>query len=241
MTVSTLLNKKWRWVTLLVLLGMALLARLGFWQLDRLAQRRAANAQLQQALDQPPFALTPDFSATDLASLKDRLVFAQGQYDFAYQGLIKLQNYQAQAGGHLIAPLVLADGQTAVLVNRGWIPDALTTQLSQFEAPGMHTVSGYVGLSQTLSRVANSAPSPDELAWFRLDIEQIQKQIPYHLLPIYIVEWSGEEAAADLPIHLSRDIDLSDGPHLSYAIQWFIFALILGLGYIFFVRQKTDA
>ena len=240
MTISTLLDKKWRWATLLVLLGMALLARLGFWQLDRLAEKRAANAQLQQALNQPPLELTADFPPEDLELLQDRLVFAQGHYDFAYQGIIKLQNFRGQAGVHVVAPLVLADGETAVLVNRGWVPDAFATQLAELDEPEARTVSGYMGLSETLSRATDNGPTTDELAWFRLDIAQIQKQLPYKLLPVYIIEWSDEAETADLPLQLDREIDLSEGPHLGYASQWFAFALMLGIGYVFFVRQKID-
>ena len=37
-------------------------------------------------------------------------------------------------------------------------------------------------------------------------------------------------------------VDLSEGPHLGYAIQWFLFATVLGVGYYFFVRrQERDA
>lgn len=235
-----LFNKKWWWVTLLVLVGMGVLARLGIWQLDRLEERRTANAQLAAALNDPPFELTADFSPTDPAQYKDRLVYAEGHYDFAYQGIIKLQNFQGRSGVFVVAPFVLADGETAVLVNRGWVPDAFTEQLSELDEPGEQTVSGYVGLSQTLSRAASDAPPTDELAWFRLDIAQIQKQLPYKLLPLYIVEWTDEEETADLPIQLDREIDLSEGPHLSYAIQWFTFSIMLGVGYLFFVRRKIN-
>ena len=236
-----LFSRKWWWVTLLVLVGMGVLGRLGTWQLDRLEQRRAANAQLAAALREPPIELTADFSPTDPAQLKDRLVFAQGEYDFIYQGIIKLQNFRGQAGAYVVAPLVLADGETAVLVNRGWVPNAATTQLSELDEPGVVTVNGYVGLSQSLTRARSSnGPPSDELAWFRLDIEQIQAQLPYRLLPVYIVEWADGEETAELPVHLNREIDLSEGPHLSYAIQWFIFSLMLGVGYVFFVRRGIN-
>jgi surfeit locus 1 family protein len=92
-----------------------------------------------------------------------------------------------------------------------------------------------------LSRAANIAP-PETLEWFRLDIEQIQSQIPYQLLPIYIVEWTEDVGTntADLPVPIEREIDLSEGSHLSYAIQWFIFSLILGIGYVIFVRRSLN-
>jgi cytochrome oxidase assembly protein ShyY1 len=109
------------------------------------------------------------------------------------------------------------------------------TNLSQFDEPGAVTVEGYAALSETLSR--GSRAEATDLEWFRLDIEQIETQLPYNLLPIYIVE-TGE--TADLPIHLQREIDLSEGPHLGYAIQWVSFCLMLGVGYVFYVRRSTQ-
>ncbi len=209
------------------------------WQLERLAQRRAANTQLEQVLSEAPLAITADYMPTNLSPLKDRLVFVRGEYDFAYQGIIKLQNWQGRAGVYVIAPLVLEDGETAVLINRGWIPDDAINQLANWNKPGQVTVNGYVSLSQVLDRSSNTTPTA-ELAWFRVDIDQIQAQLPYKLLPFYVTEWTEEEEIGELPVHLSREIDLSDGPHLSYAIQWFIFSLMLGVGYLVFVRRSFD-
>ena len=238
--VKALFSRRWWWVTLLVLVGMGVLGRLGIWQVDRLDQRRVANAQLARALNEPAFAIRADFIPTDLSALKDRLVFAEGEYDFAYQGIIKLQNYQGRAGVYAVAPLVLEDGETAVLVNRGWIPESAIGQPADWNESGQVTINGYVALSQTLSRARNGVAPSDELAWFRVDIEQIQAQLPYKLLPFYIVEWTDGQETADLPLPLPREIDLSEGPHLSYAIQWFIFTLILGGGYLLFVRRSLQ-
>ena len=56
-----LVSRRWLWVTLTVLAMMALLARLGIWQLDRLEQRRAANAQLLEAIESAPIDLNAEF------------------------------------------------------------------------------------------------------------------------------------------------------------------------------------
>ena len=226
---------------MLVVLGVGILSRLGIWQLDRLAQRRAVNVQLEQVLHEPPLLITADYMPTDLPSLQDRLVIAQGEYDFAYQGIIKLQRWQGRAGVHVVAPLVLADGKTAILINRGWIPDDVIGQLADWNEPGQVTINGYVSLSQTLNRDRNNtAASAAELAWFRVDIDQIQAQLPYTLLPFYVIEWIEGEETADLPVPLPREIDLSEGSHLGYAIQWFTFSLMLGVGYLFLVRRSLD-
>jgi len=65
--------------------------------------------------------------------------------------------------------------------------------------------------------------------------------LPYELLPFYIVESSsteGNDTNPALPYHQPREVDLSEGPHLSYAIQWFLFSLILIGGYIAYVNNR---
>jgi surfeit locus 1 family protein len=81
------------------------------------------------------------------------------------------------------------------------------------------------------------APGDNRLdAWFRVDIERIQQQIGYPLLPIFIDQSPNPEATS--PPLREDDIDLSDGPHLGYALQWFSFAVILIVLYAIFIRQE---
>ena len=76
-------------------------------------------------------------------------------------------------------------------------------------------------------------------AWYRVDIPRIQEQVPYPLLPVFLEE---EPAAGEPARRFPRpdpDIELSEGPHLGYAIQWFAFAGILLGGYTLLFRQRT--
>jgi surfeit locus 1 family protein len=81
-------------------------------------------------------------------------------------------------------------------------------------------------------------------AWHRVDLSRIQEQIPYPLLPLYL-EQEGPpaptaEAAARFP-RPAPEVELSEGSHLfyaiQYAIQWFSFAGILSAGYSFLLRS----
>ena len=47
-------SRKWLLTTILVIAAMAVMARLGIWQLDRLHQRRAFNARVSAQIDRPP-------------------------------------------------------------------------------------------------------------------------------------------------------------------------------------------
>jgi surfeit locus 1 family protein len=233
------------------------MTRLGFWQLDRLEQRRARNAQLSQQLALPPFSLSGDPLPEAPSALKNRLATAQGEFDFSYQVILKLQN-RTETGGlvsplnavgvDLITPFVIEGTSKAVLVDRGWIPEseAALDNLTKFSEPaGQTTVTGRIQLSQTLPSKRATAIAPKAASgslqreWYRVDIEAIQAQIPYELLPIYIEQSPTDNSQTTLPYRSEPTFDLSEGPHLGYAIQWFTFALIFGGGYLYYVRNNT--
>ena len=71
-----------------------------------------------------------------------------------------------------------------------------------------------------------------------VNVDRIQQQVSLKLLPVYIQE-SPDPAWTGMPYRSVSMPDLSDGPHMSYAIQWFIFASVLGVGYPIFVRRST--
>lgn len=243
--VRALFSRRWWWVTLLVIGVMLLLARLGVWQLDRLDERRAENVQMAAVLASEVLdlntAVSTLFSAgvlsLDLASLESRQVTASGEFDFENQIILKVQNWQSRAGVHLITPLLL-DGETAVLVDRGWIPDADNTaeNLRKYDLLDSQTIDGFVALSQTLSGDRGTIPEEAQAEWYRVDIEAIEPQMPYALLPIYLLQ--AAEGNEVLPYRENPEIDLSEGNHLSYALQWFIFSVGLGIGYLAFVYTQ---
>jgi surfeit locus 1 family protein len=237
-------NRQWWWATLLVILGVALLARLGFWQLDRLEQRRAHNAELAQQLAAPPLPLTGEGLPGEPAAWRHRQVRVEGEYDFSQQVLLLAQNYQGRPGVHLITPLRIAGSDTAVLVDRGWIParEAVPGQLAPFDAPGPLIVTGTLQTTQALPRAASqpaqATNTEPRLEWYRVDIPAIQAQVPYPLLPLYVQQAPPEGRPEKLPFQVAAESPLSEGSHLGYALQWFTFALMLAVGYFFFVLRQ---
>lgn len=247
MIIKKMFSRKWLWVTFLVIVGVAVLARLGKWQLDRLAQRRAFNATVQAQIDAPPLNLTANTLQEDLSAMEYRKVTAIGEYDFSQQVALRNQVEGSQWGVHLITPLRIQGTNDAVLVDRGWIPesDFESGNWSKFNEAGAQTVKGVVRLSQTKSDIGlrsdpTLAPGQTGLpAWNFVNIDRIAKQISMPILPVYIQEapdpsWTGQ------PVRTQPQIDLSEGPHLGYAIQWFAFALFLAGGYPFFIIHQEQ-
>lgn len=240
-TLGYLVSRRWWWVTLLVLVAMAVMVRLSIWQVDRLQQRRAANALLRQQLTAEPLSLNDvDLQSSDLTTMPDRKVQATGVFDYSEQILLKVQNFNGSAGAHLVAPLRLEGRDDAVLVDRGWIPE-LETDLaswSQFDETGTVTINGAIQLTETARNV--TPPEGPQQEWFRVDVEAIEGQMPYDLLPVYVLQAPPEVGNQTLPYREEPEIDLSEGPHLSYAVQWAAFSIMLAAGYVYYVRRQEE-
>jgi len=177
---------------------------LGKWQLDRLAQRRARNAALAARLALPPLAVRGDIPAD---SARQRRVVAQGVYDFAAERTWPGRSFQGTPGVALLTPLRLADG-SAVLVDRGWAPspDAFHVDHTLYREPDTATVTG-------IALIPPRGRGDVAVAGFRPFVIQLETPDP----------------AAGLPRRWPPPA-LDDGPHLSYAIQWFSFAAIVLVG-----------
>lgn len=222
----------------LALLVAAVCVRLGFWQLERLEQRQQRNSELQRALALPPLRLD---SAGVEALLRDperfqfRRVRARGEYATEAEVVLRGRSLDGSPGVNLLTPLRIADSRWSVVVNRGWAPsaDALTLDPRPLDEPGVREVEGIVELFP--AGVREGRPLEHEVgrrrfvSVQRMDPEILQRRLLTPLLPrVYIQQLPGGGAPADvrrLPIP-----QVSEGPHLGYAVQWFSFAAIALVG-----------
>ena len=227
-------------LTLLVIAGALTCCRLGIWQLDRLAQRRAQNALIDGRMAQPPAAIGG--ALIDPAALDYRRVEARGVYDSAQEIVLRGRALDGAPGVHVLTPLRLDGGDAAVLVDRGWLPLELAAPAARrayAARAGEVVVQGIARRSQADAGGPQEPPLPPgetrRDAWFRADIAQIERQTGYHLLPIFI-EQQPAPGDPELPRRVATT-DLGEGPHLSYTIQWFAFAAILLVGYLAWTYQ----
>lgn len=228
------------WATLLVVVGIAITCRLGIWQLDRLAQRRAINATIDTRMAQPPAALAAPLA--DPAALEYRRVEVRGVYDPAQEIVLRNRALDGAPGVHVLTPLRLSGAGVAVLIDRGWIP---LDQADQADRGAFAPPAGEVAVVGVVRRSQEDAGGPADPplaagqsrrdAWFRVDIPRIEQQAGYPLLPLFVEQ---QPASGDPPLpRRVATTDLGEGPHLGYAIQWFAFALILLVGYLAFTRR----
>lgn len=238
-TFRAIVSRRYLVATFFVLLGMAGLVSLGIWQIDRLHQRRAFNAVVTERYAQPPYDLATQGLPDDLAELEYRHIQADGAFDYAHQIVLSNQpGPNGEPGDQLVTPLVFANGD-AILVARGWVPTDLAgaENWPALQDPPDKPVIGLIQESQPLEE---GAPAADGFVreWWRVDIPRIQQQMPYTLLPAFLLQLA--EPGRTLDTYPSRFVNFSlgEGNHLSYSIQWFSFSLILGFGYIQLVRGQ---
>jgi len=234
------ISRRWRWLTLGVLTLMLIFIRLGIWQLDRLAERRANNALIVERTNGPALTITGEPIAAEANEF--RPVTVSGTFDPSHEIVLRNRSLNGVPGVHVVTPLRIDGSDKAVLVDRGWIPLELAEPEDRqaFAVSGPVEIEGYLRTSRTPSgRFAPADRQPDEGRldrWFRPDLARIARQIPYPILPYYVEQAAGENNV--LP-HPQPSIELSEGPHLGYAIQWFAFAIIVVCGYAALVVTRT--
>jgi surfeit locus 1 family protein len=227
-------------IVLLASFGLVVLVclRLGFWQLGRLHQRRAANEIALAARAAPVVSLDPENLAD--RSLAGRRVRTSGHYDHTHDVVLRGKAYNGVPGVEVVSPLVLEDGRHAVLVHRGFMPtpDAVTVQTDSVREFGKVRVEGIAELvgSGTGDRLERG----HRQTWARLDLDALSTSLPYQLAPLYIRQ-SPDSRLPPFPRRLEPPV-LGDGPHLNYAIQWFAFAgmaVVFG-GVIWYQKRERD-
>ena len=238
-------SRKWIFATILVLAGVALCTRLGFWQLSRLEERRAFNAHIERVWAMEPVTLNGGQSEEGLLEQEYRAATVSGKYDFENQVALRNRYFQNEYGYHLLTPLILEDG-SAILVDRGWIPaDGNDTpdDWRKYDELGQIKIRGQIRLGSAEPDFGG-VPDP-ELAegqdkldfWNTVNLERIQLQLPYPLMRVFLqpdIDPQDNEA----PIPYQPEIELTEGSHQGYALQWFTYASLLFFGYPFYVRQQ---
>jgi cytochrome oxidase assembly protein ShyY1 len=216
-------------------LAAALCGRLGFWQLQRLDERRRSNAVIEANLLRA--ALPPDRWIAD--SVDYRRAAATGVFDFERQLVIVARSRQGTPGVHVVTPLQLADG-SAILVERGFAPspDGRSVDLDELAEPDSARVEGVV-----LPRVAEPQEVPASAVW----PAYVRRADPIVLQPLYPYPLRSRVLRRTTPAIRPSDVlwtlevpRRSTGPHLSYAVQWFAFATIALVGGVILATRSAS-
>ena len=224
---------------LLALLVAGVCVRLGLWQLDRHRQRQALNALAIARMQEPPVRSVDAFGG-DTGAARYRPIELSGRYDFDTEFVLIHRTSRGSPGVNLLTPLRIPGEERAVLVNRGWVysPDGMSIALEQWREPAEATVRGYA--LPIPSYGEGSAAQARSVR--RLDLAYMARHTPYPLAPIVVVDTATPASTDGVPGRLGG-VALDDGPHLSYAMQWFSFAAIalIGVGVMVWRDRRQPA
>lgn len=234
-----LLKPKWILFHVLCIVLVGTMVQLGFWQLHRLQDRRSFNSEVTERAAMPvsPYAdvVTP---ATDPDQVQWRRVVASGTY-LPDEQLIEVNRSQSGAAGvNVVTPMRLDDG-TVLLVNRGFAPSPDMTNAEAPPAPaGPVAIEGRLRVSDERSFGEFTEPEGELTQIQRIDIPRLAPQLPAPLAPLYVDLMTSEpaEPAGLTPV---PDPALNEGPHLSYMLQWWFFALCVVVGWVIAVRRSV--
>ncbi len=228
-----------RWVLshLLVLVLVVTFVNLGFWQLRRLDQKRAANEVITSRAELAPAEVEDLAAPGDPVEVGDRLAFRTAEATGVYLSdsvLVRSRSLDGQPGFWVLTTLDLGSGD-GVLVNRGWVPFRERTDGSDTD---LATPTGRVSVSGLVqSSVAGAEPSgEDRTTVAHVDVEWLDQQSELDLYPFFVQMAAQEPAPEELPVMLDAP-EPGEGPHLGYAVQWFVFAAIAVCGYPLILRR----
>ena len=230
-----------RWLpSLAMVIAVALFVALGFWQLDRAAQKRRQNADLAARSALPAYVLGTLEPSAD--PLRYRRLSATGSYELEDQILIENRREGNRIGFHVISPLHVAGTDVRVLVNRGWIPADAQGRPMPAPAPrGQRTVQGVAYVPAKPALVLNSDPAAAAgwgERWPYLTTDLFRAVVDYPVQPVVIL--LDPDAPDGFVRNWPRELP-KEGMHLGYAAQWFAFALItLVVWFRLSMRPRVD-
>ncbi|WP_245652750.1 SURF1 family protein [Methylophilus rhizosphaerae] len=212
---------------------MATCLKLGFWQWHKAEQKQAITRALTHGKQDVIALIAQQLNAASVEALHTLTVQLTGHYLAEYSFFLDNQVEQEQAGFHVVTPFLLDDGHTAILVNRGWIAGFANHQ----QVPVVNTSQAQQtirGMWWHQTKTAFQLGKPEQ-RWNQvqqvIDFKQLQQHIPYLLVPGAILKLD----PAVVQDGFVRHWDVPAGQvekHLSYAYQWFGFAvasLLIGL------------
>ncbi len=219
----------------LVALAAALCVRLGIWQLDRLAQRRAYNAQVAARFGAPELLATA--LARDTGDARWRRVTGEGTAEYDREVVVAARTRGGSPGVWIVTPLRLPHTDTLLAFVRGWVysPNGRTVDLARWRESDTLHVDGRMDAFHTAAAGAPRLSSDTRaFRWLDRDTLSAEWNAPVASMLVYQsgdtiggFEATGGVTPARFPLP-----NMNEGPHRSYAVQWFAFATVFVGGYV---------
>jgi len=230
-----------RWAALAVVVVTLVVAmvNLGYWQLDRLEQRRERNDAVAGHENAPVRDWSEVFGPVITEADQWQRVRVSGTFDAEHQFVARYRSNAGQSGYEVLTPLRTADGRH-LLVDRGFGARPAGEDFLTVAPPppaGEVTIVGHVRRNEQGSE---QATNPTDGQVRLVNSAAIATALPYPLLDGYlgVLEIVPPQQGGLVPV---QPPELTEGNHLSYAVQWFMFSAIAGVGLVLLIRSDLKA
>jgi len=235
--VRKLLSPRWILTHVGVAVLVFLMLSLGFWQLRRLDEKKAFNEVLRTHTATPIQTLEQAVPATWNQSTSEWLrVRITGTYDATKAVTIINRSQDGSAGFDSVVPFTSTNNRT-ILINRGFVPLAMAVPAVP---AGQLEIAGYLRASQSRSALGPiDSTAVGNTEFQRFDVPLISTYVGGTVEPMFVQLIKESPApSSQWPAKVALP-PLDNGPHLSYALQWFFFSLVALTAWVIVVRRKV--
>jgi len=237
-----------RWTTYVLVAALFAIACafLSDWQFTRNDDRSEQLALVDKNYDAEPVPLAELISAPGTFDPGDewRPVILTGEYLADEQLLVRNRPHGGTAAFEVLVPFRLDDGRV-VVVNRGWVPpgrDQPDPDVVPAPPSGDATVVVRLRPSEALP---GSGRSADDGQVPTIHVPLVAASVDPSLADdveqsVYGIVVSEDPAVAEMPGALPEPSE-DPGPHLSYAIQWILFAIMGFIFIAYMIRTEITA
>ncbi|MEX2181630.1 MAG: SURF1 family protein [Gemmatimonadaceae bacterium] len=213
----------------------ALFVRLGLWQLNRHRDRAVINAALATRLAAEPIPLGA--LASDTLDRRWTRITVSGRFRYDLEQILAGRTSEGSPGVHLLTPLSVPGTDALIVVTRGWVysPDAASADLGRWREAEEVSLAGYL---LPLASARADAPVDTSGALRVATRAALEARLGQPVAPVQIVMTSDSLARVDSVPRRLPPPTIDVGPHRSYAIQWFAFAVIAAVGGVILFRSS---
>ena len=203
------------------------------WQYHRGVDRHARNTVIEERIAKTPLALAK--VEGELAEYEWQTITATGRFDSNKQILLR-NRYNEGKYGYEVLTLFTSDDSRNFWVDRGWVEAGATATTAPVVTPVPDTqvsITGRLRLDSSLPRGSFFAlPGKGQGL-----VSELNAQSQLNTEKFYIDLLSGSEAELT-PAVTAQLPELSDGPHMAYALQWIFFGGLVVYGRILIRRTR---
>ena len=218
---------------------------LGVWQVKRLYWKMDLVEQMEKKIQTPAIDFPIDYE--DLKNMEYQAVRVRGRFDHTQEihigpraNFVQQTSHQglgmkSQSGVHVVTPFILADRNTRILVNRGFVPRGKIDPSCRLEGQIGGEVE-FVGVVRHTDKRQQFAPenNPKKNQWYYRDLNAMSELLNTETV---LIDADIKSSVPGGPIGGQTRVSLRN-EHMSYIITWFSLSALTSLGwYVKYIKK----